>query len=522
MWDLSLELKLLKSILTPTCSFNGKAYSLAKSEYFYNSATSALFTRLREVVENSSSFELPTYAFLIEDSKLPGGSKDTIASAINEIPIFESTGDLELVVKSLSELSKSREIYKIAHQATKTLSLDDDFQLTDVTNRLGESLLKVEQRDDLTSQITIGKGANEEAAKSVWRILHGPKDLNFIKLGLREFDEKTGGVRRTNLIIIGANSGGGKSLLAVNIMVRQYRLGLVAVLVSYEMSEDEVMIRILSIISEVDMNKIAKQELTSEEVQRVEIAWLEFNLVGAKFGNSYHIICPTEETTVPSIGFRVKAFKPDSLILDYINLLTTSSGADDSMWQTLGNISRESKLLANKLNCAIILLAQISEDYTLRYSKAIQDHANFVMGWIRDEQAIIERIITVHQMKARNAPLYSFNLIERFDIGQFRDPEQGDNYPRINNINDYLIDVKLESARHGISLHDPENLPKQLVNNNDDQIELIPLKVEAKPAEDLMYSANDLIPVDKNTLVFKSKRKSLLGQGKFSNDDDAI
>ena len=43
------------------------------------------------------------------------------------------------------------------------------------------------------------------------------------------------------------------------------------------------------------------------------------------------------------------------------------------------------------------------------------------MGWSRDEQSIIDGYVTVKQMKARNAPVYDFNLLTRFDIGTFLD-----------------------------------------------------------------------------------------------------
>jgi hypothetical protein len=48
------------------------------------------------------------------------------------------------------------------------------------------------------------------------------------------------------------------------------------------------------------------------------------------------------------------------------------------------------------------------------------------MAWVRDDTSRLERKIAVRQIKARNAPLYDFELVERFDIAQFRDPGQED------------------------------------------------------------------------------------------------
>ena len=215
------------------------------------------------------------------------------------------------------------------------------------------------------------------------------------------------------------------SLMAVNLMVRQYRMGYNVVMASYEMSREEILLRVLSCISEIPMNDIALHRLTPKQIDKVDLAWMEFNLIGKELGNSFTIACPTVETTVAQVGFRYKNQKIHSLILDYINLLAYD-GDLESQWQALGEISKQSKQLAAKLNCVVYLLAQIDDTYNLRYSKAIKDHANFVMGWVRDETALRDRVITVKQMKARNAPLYDFGLNERFDIAQFRDEGQSD------------------------------------------------------------------------------------------------
>jgi len=264
-------------------------------------------------------------------------------------------------------------------------------------------------------------------------------------------------------------------------------------------------------------------------MDRVTAAWREFNLKGHAMGASYNLLCPKTETSVPEIGFRVRSLKPDVIVLDYINLLTSSTGADDAQWLQLGNISREAKLLANKLNCVVILLAQIDDTYNLRYSKAIKDHANFVMSWVRDEAAQIARRIVIKQQKARNAPLYPFELDDRFDIAQFRDPDQQDrtDWPTA----DDLLMMEIKCQKLGLMLEPTASkefdrkqqnaaLAAQIEKVVEKQVDVDDIEgdIVESPKTSLLFSEDDAMMQDFSTLPVKSISASLLRDNPYDED----
>ena len=541
-WDLDLELQAVKTMLTPSSEWSTRVYSVCRLEFFHHTATKAIFERLQTMMEGSKSFELPTLDFVLSDSKLSPSIRQTLRDALDEddsmpISIVNSQGDYDLLIQGLTNLTKTRALYQATHRAANELL--DSSQPTDlikqVTNQLGESLFRIDDNDELLAQITIGKGYNQSAEDAFSRIVNGVFDENKIKTGLKEFDERTGGFHRTNLVIAAAGAGHGKSLFAVNLLERMFRLGYNVVLASYEMTDEEVLIRLLSNISETDMNRLQNNKLTPPETNRVIAAWREFNLKGYEKGNSYHILAPKTETTVPEIGFRVRSMKPDVLILDYINLLGSSSGTAEQQWQMLGNISRESKLLANKLNCVVILLAQIDDAYNLRYSKGIKDHANFMMGFIRDETAINNRIINIHQMKARNAPLYNFDLVERFDIAQFRDMDQVDRttWPTP----DELLMLEIQCQSLGLKLEPTISKEfdrkrqfesKQSVNTNIRNVvqrnqndEKIGNMEQPVSTASLLFSS-DAVPIDFSKLTVMSSDVSLLNTDNQQLYEDTV
>ena len=454
-WNLNLELQALKTILTPGCEWAEKLYAGCKPDHFHHNTTRAIFVRLQEQMDASKGYELPSLDFMLSDAKLAPSIRQTLRDAFENdledpLAIVKTQGDFDLLTQELSSLAKTRAVFKATQKAANTLldSQEPTGLVEEVSTALGESLFNADDDEDFLTQIVMGKGYSQTAEDSYYRIISGVFEGAKIKTGFKTFDEKTGGFHRTNLVVIAASSGGGKSLFAVNLLVRQFLLGYSVILVSYEMTEDEVMIRLIANIAEVDMNRLQNKQLTPEEMDRCAAAWREFNLRGYELGSSYHIICPKKETTVSEVGFRIRGIKADVCILDYINLLASSTEGDQ--WQRLGDIARESKILANKLNCVMILLAQLDDAYNLRYSKAIKDHANFLMGWVRDENAIANRVISIRQLKARNAPLYPFELGERFDIAQFRDMDQDDRtfWPS----KDDLRELELRCSQVGLML----------------------------------------------------------------------
>lgn len=536
-WNLDLELQALKTILAGNIDWSAKVYGACQIDYFHHSTSHEVFNRIQALMEKSSSFNLPSLPFILSDSKLSQQVKQDFSDAITDSSVVQTQGDFDILIHGLATLAKARSLYNITRVAADNLlqSEEPTALVKQVSEQLGRSIFSLGDDTDIITQLSIGRQYNQEAEDAFNRILNGSFEQTKIKSGFAEFDHRTGGFHRTNLVIIGGNSGGGKSLMAVNLLIRQYRLGYNVCLCSYEMTDDEVLLRVLANISEVDMSRLQNHRLTPIESDRVAAAWREFNLIGYKQNNTYHILCPKTETTVPEIGFRVQSLKPDMLILDYINLLSSGSAGGDAQWQQLGDISRSGKLLANKLNCVVVLLAQIDDTYNLRYSKSIKDHANFVMGWVRDTTAVNSGIINIRQLKARNAPLYDFNLIDRFDIAQFRDEGQEDR--RVWPTRDELLMLEIQCHKLGLKLEPTvskeydkqksiEGIQKsiveknQIINNISDEDKNIDVVVEKErvPTSELLFSLNDAIPKEFASLEVKASNTPLI-KGYFDVED---
>jgi replicative DNA helicase len=218
---------------------------------------------------------------------------------------------------------------------------------------------------------------------------------------------------------------GHNTAVALQLMRNFAEHGARVCVVSLEMSEGEVMVRNLSAYSRVEINKLIHAEnMTPGEKDKVRKAYAARVKMLKQKDAAEVLNIPTEDLTIDEILFSLKSFGYDVIIVDYISLLKGADGEDQ--WRQLGNIARFSKIFARNNNCIVMLLAQIGAEGTIRYSKAVQEHANNAWYWVRDQKSKDTRILRIQQMKARNQEDFPFELLEEFQYMSVRDVP--DNY----------------------------------------------------------------------------------------------
>lgn len=163
------------------------------------------------------------------------------------------------------------------------------------------------------------------------------------------------------LTVVGAATGGGKSILALNlgshVALRRERPALV---VSMEMSGKELLSRLTAAEAEVDLSRLVHRQLT-------EIDWQKIGRVSDRMQNARHFILDDQAgMTVSRIRARVRWMAsqgqaPGIVIVDYMQLITPDATRGDiSRTQEVARISRELKLLAIEADVPVIALAQFN------------------------------------------------------------------------------------------------------------------------------------------------------------------
>ncbi|HPU46482.1 MAG TPA: replicative DNA helicase [Bacteroidales bacterium] len=268
--------------------------------------------------------------------------------------------------------------------------------------------------------------------------------------GFYQLDQLTGGLQPSDLIIIAARPGMGKTAFALS-MARNMAVefGFPIAFFSLEMTAPQLVIRILSAQTQISSERIRKGELDDTE-------WMTLNEAMNKLSNVKLFLDDTPALSIFELRAKARRLKQaydiQAIYIDYLQLMTAKIDKNSNREQEIASISRSLKALAKELNIPVIALSQLSRDVEkrsgtkrpqlsdLRESGAIEQDADIVIGiyrpeyYMKEEQVDEDKLAAVKNkaeiilLKHRNGPLGTVNLYFLNQFALFTDED-------ISNIN---------------------------------------------------------------------------------------
>jgi hypothetical protein len=157
-------------------------------------------------------------------------------------------------------------------------------------------------------------------------------------------------------------------------------------------------------------------QMSKAERRRVIDAWRNFHNAVRKAGGRFDIYSPDEDVSIEEQFTALGPRGYDNNIVDYLGLL---KGMDtEDQWRKLGAAARYAKVYTRTSNSAATLLAQLSDEGEIRYSRAIKEHASLMWQWMRPDDS---GLIIIKQTKARNLKSFDFPLQMNFATMQVTD-----------------------------------------------------------------------------------------------------
>jgi len=235
---------------------------------------------------------------------------------------------------------------------------------------------------------------------SVWELIKERQasgdDFPGLSTGLVDLDRRISGLNNSDLIILAARPGMGKTSLALNIAceVGKHSGKNVAVF-SLEMNKVQLGMRLLSTECLVDNKKLLTGRVNGEE------EWNRVAMGVAALSQASIYIDDDASLSVADINAKCRRIKDLGLVvIDYLQLMTSAGGparASDNRQQIVSDMSRSLKLMAKELNVPVICLSQLSRANEaraasqrkpmlsdLRESGSIEQDADIVMFIHRD------------------------------------------------------------------------------------------------------------------------------------------
>jgi replicative DNA helicase len=241
-----------------------------------------------------------------------------------------------------------------------------------------------------------------------------PAGITGVPTGLTDLDEKTSGLQPSDMIVLAARPGMGKTSLALNIAENvAVEAGLPVAVFSMEMPGTQLATRFLSSVGRIDQHKIRTGKLTDEEWQRLTYAL-------GKLHEAPIFIDETPGLNPTDLRARCRRLHRQCgrlglIVIDYLQLMTSLKESDNRSAE-LSEISRSVKSLAKELHVPIIALSQLNRSLEqrpnkrpvasdLRESGAIEQDADIIMFIYRDEiynpdspdKGMAELIISKHR-----------------------------------------------------------------------------------------------------------------------------
>lgn len=198
------------------------------------------------------------------------------------------------------------------------------------------------------------------------------------------------------MIVLAARPSMGKTAFAINIAEHvALNEQLPVAVFSMEMGAAQLAVRIVGSIGRIDQGHLRTGKLTDEEWPRLTEAIEKLRTISLHIDETAGLTASELRANARRLA-RQCGGKLGLIVVDYLQLMSGSSGNDENRATELGEISRGMKMLAKELGCPLIALSQLNRSVEtrpdkrpmmsdLRESGAIEQDADIIMFIYRDE-----------------------------------------------------------------------------------------------------------------------------------------
>ena len=220
-------------------------------------------------------------------------------------------------------------------------------------------------------------------------------DVPGLATGFTDLDRTLTGIHPSELILLAARPGMGKTSFALNVLLHAGKFsGKTVVFFSLEMSREQLAVRLISSEAFLDNKKLLTGRLNPDD-------WDKVTLAASALSHTKILIDDNPALTVADMNAKCRRVENLGLVvIDYLQLMQASGGptryAGENRQQVVADISRSLKIMAKELRVPVLCLSQLSRANEsrqnkrpqlsdLRESGAIEQDADVVMFLYRED-----------------------------------------------------------------------------------------------------------------------------------------
>ncbi len=332
-------------------------------------------TVVDEMQKNGTFDEQTTKNYLIQLMEIT----PTSANAMEYVKIIQSKALLRSLVKAAGEIT-----------AMVQEGLGDAQDILEASEQKIYAIRRGRSSQELTPVAQLIKPFLDRLNE----LASGKTGLPGLPSGFSTVDQKIHGLNKSDLILLAARPGVGKSSFAMNMALNVARQSQKTVAVfSLEMSKEQLLVRLMASEGLVDLSKLMTGRLSATDWGKITQAARTLRQTDIRIDDN---------PMLTAADMNAKCRRLDNLglvIVDYLQLMSSSGGksyAGENRQQAVSDISRMLKIMAKELDVPVICLSQLSranekrEDKRpmlsdLRDSGAIEQDADIVMFLYRED-----------------------------------------------------------------------------------------------------------------------------------------
>jgi replicative DNA helicase len=397
-------------------------FETLKSQDFYLESHRRVFEKMLQLMNNSRPIDLVTLKEELQranEIESVGGAA-YLASLTDGLP---RAMNIEHYARIVKEKSTLRRLIQVSNE-TMVRSYQDEESAEEVLQHIEKAIF-----DIAGQQFHIGfspiSPIVSDVFKQIEELSNRKSPVTGLETGFVDLDRMTAGLHPSDLLIVAARPGLGKTSLCLNIAGHvAIRLHKSVGIFSLEMSKEQLVKRLLCAESRIDAHRINTGYLNKED-------WTRLSRASGDLSETRIFIDDTASITIPELRSKARRLSLehglDLIIVDYLQLMSGSTQRYENRTQEISQISRGLKAIAKELSVPVIAVSQLSraiESRTgehrkpqlsdLRESGSIEQDADLVMFIYREDMAnpteenngLAELIIS----KQRNGPTGTIQL----------------------------------------------------------------------------------------------------------------
>ncbi len=397
---------------------------------FYSDINSIIYAAMLSLYEERKPIDILTLTSKLKKNKL-ADKIDTayLTELVNAVP---TAANIEHYAMLLKETSTKRSLIQIGTHIAE-MGFMEEKEAADVLNEAESSIFSISKGHTLKSFIQI-KDALAGSFDRIDELHKKGAGLRGVRTGFIDVDNLLSGMQDSNLIILAARPGQGKTAMVVNIAqyistVEKKPVGVF----SLEMSQEELVDRLLVGQADVDAWRLKTGKLSETDFTKLSQAMGEL-------ADAPIYIDDTPGASVSEMRSKARRLQLEHdiglLIVDYLQLADPGRRYDNRV-QEVSIISQALKNLARELKIPVLAVSQLSRAVEhrgerkpqladLRESGAIEQDADVVMFLYRADPDVTSNIIPTKLLiaKHRNGPVGEVDLLFRGDRIKFYNTEK--------------------------------------------------------------------------------------------------